>query len=65
MSQIMTPEEVDELWKLPRGKAQRLARKHAIPAHVFPDGTIRFDTEELQAHLKSPVHQKEMGKPLS
>lgn len=53
MPDILTPEEVDARWRLPRGRAQRLARKRVIPAMIFPDGTIRFDAEELQAHLKT------------
>jgi len=53
MAEILTPEQVDEMWKLPRGKAQRLARRGALPALLFPDGTVRFDADELHRHLKS------------
>ena len=53
MADILTPEEVDERWKLPRGRAQRLARKGVIPAQVFPDGTVRFNEQDLVADLKT------------
>lgn len=53
MANILTPEQVDRIWKLPRGKAQRLGRRGALPALLFPDGTVRFDADELTRHLES------------
>jgi len=53
MSRYLTPAEVDELLKLPRGKAKRLARRGKLPAVTLPDGTIRFDCEKLTAFLNA------------
>ena len=49
-STLLVPEEVDSWLRLPRGRAQRLARKGLLPAIELPDGEIRFrrcDIEEL------------------
>jgi len=51
MTEFMTPDEVDEWLKLPRGKAARMARKYALPAVILPDGTIRFDPKILTTFL--------------
>jgi hypothetical protein len=53
MSAYMTPDEVDEELKLPRGKAARLARRRKLPALVLPDGTIRFRSDDLGLFLKA------------
>jgi len=51
MSQYLTPDEVDDLLKLPQGKAKRLAKRGKLPAVTLADGTIRFDAEVLRAFL--------------
>jgi len=51
MNEYLTPVEVDELLKLPKGKAKRLAKRGKLPAVTLPDGTIRFDGETLRAFL--------------
>lgn len=52
MPEYLTPDEVDDLLKLPHGKAARLARRGKLPACLLPDGTIRFEAQELSAFLK-------------
>jgi len=52
MGEYLTPYQVDELLKLPRGRAARLAREGRLPACILPDGTVRFDTRGLDAFLK-------------
>ncbi len=51
MAEYLTPDDVDALLKLPRGKAARLARRGKMPACILPDGTIRFDRQQLQDFL--------------
>jgi excisionase family DNA binding protein len=58
MSEYLTPDEVDERLKLPRGKAARLARRGKLPACVLPDGTIRFPAEELESFLRTKDSRK-------
>ena len=61
MAEYLTPDEVDEHLKLPRGKAARLARKGKLPACILPDGTIRFPAQELEAFLKEKSAAAEGG----
>jgi excisionase family DNA binding protein len=49
--EYLTPDEVDERLKLPRGKAARMARRGKLPAMILPDGSVRFDADKLQAFL--------------
>lgn len=51
MAEFLTPEEVDEILKLPSGKARRLAKRGRLPAVILADGTVRFDKEKLSAFL--------------
>lgn len=53
MSEYLTPEDVDKLLKLPRGLARRLGRRGKLPSTILINGTIRFESEALQAYLKS------------
>lgn len=61
MSEFLTPTEVDELLKLPNGKAARLARRGLLPAIFLPDKSIRFDRARLFAFLESKNHSDWSG----
>ena len=61
MADYLTPEEVDEQLKLRRGKAARLARRGKLPAIILPDGTIRFDSQELDTFLKAKSAEERQG----
>lgn len=47
MPEYITPDEVDALLKIRKGKAARLARRGLLPAIILPDKSIRFDRQVL------------------
>lgn len=52
MPDYMTPDEVDELLKWPRGKAKRLGKRGKLPgAIILPDGSVRFRADTLKEYL--------------
>ena len=51
MDALLTPREVDQLLRYPRGRATRLARVGKLPAVIPPDGEIRFDPEAIEHWL--------------
>jgi len=53
MRQFSTPMEIDQLLKLPRGRAKRLAKRGLLPATILADGTIRFDIAILEKFLST------------
>lgn len=53
MPEYLTPEEVEELLKLPRGKAKRLAKRGLLPCIKLDNGTFRFSTIALQKYLEA------------
>ena len=44
---LLTPWELDQLFRYPPGRARRLARTGKSPCVVLPDGEIRFDKAEI------------------
>ena len=48
MRAILTPRDVDRIFKYPSGRAARLARAGLIPCIRLPDGEIRFDSEVIE-----------------
>ena len=49
---FISPEEVDRRFGWPLGRAERLARRLKLPHVVLPDGSVRFDWEELCALIQ-------------
>jgi hypothetical protein len=45
---LLTPEEVDDLLRYPRGKSQRLARRDLLIHVTLPDGSVRFRREDIE-----------------
>ena len=45
--ELLTPREVDQLFRYPRGRAVKLAKAGLLPAIVLPDGEIRFDHQAI------------------
>ena len=43
------PEQIDNLLNWPLGTAARLARRGKLPHYRLPDGSIRFDRDEIAA----------------
>lgn len=52
-TEILTPEEVDRLFRYPRGRSARLAKAGLLPALFLPDGEIRFDRQAIADALAS------------
>jgi len=50
------PEDVDQRLNWPLGKSEKLARQRRLPYVLLPDGSIRFQWEEIEALvLKVPA----------
>lgn len=49
---MLTGFEIDTLFKWPKGRAERLARRKKIPHILLPDGAIRFELPEVQKTLR-------------
>jgi hypothetical protein len=48
MPNLLYPEEIDERLSWPLGKAEKLARQRRLPYILLPDGSLRFDWEEIE-----------------
>ena len=46
-NELLTPEEVDRLFRYPRGRAVKLAKARLLPAIFLPDGEVRFDRHAI------------------
>ena len=46
-NEILTPEEVDRLFRYPRGRAAKLARAKKLPVIFLPDGEVRFRQSDI------------------
>ena len=46
------PEEVDRRLNWPLGRSARLARQRRLPHVLLPDGSIRFDWEQIEPLLR-------------
>lgn len=55
MRSLLTPREVDRLFRYPRGRSLRLANGGRLPYIRLPDGEIRFDEAEIERLLNSPL----------
>ena len=51
MKRLLTPREVDQSLRYPRGRSIRLAKAGLLPAIFLPDGEIRFDQEAIEKAL--------------
>ena len=45
---LLYPEDVDQRWNWPLGRAERLARQGRLPYVLLPDGSIRFRWEQIE-----------------
>jgi hypothetical protein len=55
MRTLLTPRDVDRLFRYPSGRAARLARAGRIPFIRLPDGEIRFDQAEIERLISSAI----------
>ena len=51
MKHLLTPREVEQSLRYPRGRSVRLAKAGLLPAIFLPDGEIRFDPEAIEKAL--------------
>ena len=51
MKHLLTPREVEQSLRYPRGRSIRLAKAGLLPAIFLPDGEIRFDMEAIEKVL--------------
>ena len=61
--ELLYPEDIDQRLNWSLGKAERLARQRRLPYVLLPDGSIRFqweDIERLLLHV-SPATSGEMA----
>lgn len=50
---LLTGFQVDDLFKWPKGRAERLARRGKIPYLLLPDGqTVRFERESIEGAIR-------------
>ncbi len=49
---LLLPEEIDQRLNWPPGKAERLARRKKLPHVVLPDGSIRFEWEQIEPTIR-------------
>jgi hypothetical protein len=49
MQYLLTPDEVDELFRYKAGRSQRLARRNILPHVTLADGSIRFRRDYVEA----------------
>ncbi len=49
---LLYPEDIDQRLSWPLGKALRLARRRKLPHVVLPDGSIRFEWEDIEDLLQ-------------
>jgi hypothetical protein len=49
---LLLPEEIDHKLNWPAGKAERLARRKKLPHILLPDGSVRFEWEQIEPTLR-------------
>lgn len=60
-----TPEALDRRMDWKPGRAERLARRRLLPHILLPDGSIRFDWDEIESLIVRvpPATSVEEGRP--
>jgi hypothetical protein len=48
MPNLLCPEEIDQRLRWPLGRTERLARQRRLPYLLLPDGSMRFDLDEIE-----------------
>jgi hypothetical protein len=60
------PEDVDRRLGWKPGRAERLARQRRLPYFLLPDGSIRFDWDEIEpliVHIQAGTPAGTEGQP--
>jgi hypothetical protein len=45
---FLYPEDIDRRLNWPLGRAERLARRRRLPHILLPDGSVRFEWQEIE-----------------
>ncbi|MBN2292340.1 MAG: hypothetical protein JXM70_07945 [Pirellulales bacterium] len=64
MPELLYPEEIDKRFNWPLGRSARLARQRRLPHVLLPDGSIRFDWNEIEpfvVRIPTCVNPKEVS----
>jgi hypothetical protein len=48
MPNLLYAEEIDQKLNWPLGRAERLAKQRRLPYVLLPDGSMRFDWDEIE-----------------
>jgi hypothetical protein len=48
MPEFLYPEDVDQKLNWPLGRAAKLAKQRRLPYILLPDGSIRFNWEQIE-----------------
>lgn len=51
-TQLLTPTEVDLLFRYKLGRSQKLAKAGLLPHVLLPDGEIRFEENEIAGLIR-------------
>jgi predicted site-specific integrase-resolvase len=51
MTALLMPQDVDRILRYPSGRSERLAKEGKISFIRLPDGSIRFDEEQIKTLL--------------
>ncbi|MCY3018492.1 MAG: hypothetical protein NTW87_05615 [Planctomycetota bacterium] len=49
---MLWPDDIDKRFNWPPGRARRLALQGKLPHYRLPDGSLRFEVEEVEALVK-------------
>ena len=58
---LLTPREVDQLFRYPRGRSAKLARAGQLPAIILPDGEVRFERQAIAQALSKMSNRPDQG----
>ena len=53
MTELLTPQELDDRFSFPKGRSARLARKGLLPIITLPDGSIRFAAHDINRCIRA------------
>jgi hypothetical protein len=51
MTALLMPHDVDRILRYPSGRSERLAKAGKLPCIRLPDGSIRFDEDQIKTLL--------------
>jgi hypothetical protein len=58
---LLLPFELDRVLRYPQGKSERLARQGKLPHIRLPDGSIRFEVNQISKRIRAGKKQSKVG----